>query len=69
MTTRTIAATIDSGDFDRLDGTTGGSHGVVADAHYQLGVERVGRGVIAPYLATLALVAGLLLVWAGLCAI
>ncbi len=69
MTTRTIATTIYSGDFDQLDGITGGFRRVVADAHYQLGVERVGRGGIAPYLTTLTLVAGLLIVWAGLCAI
>jgi hypothetical protein len=39
------------------------------DAHYQMGVDNVGRGGIAPYLTTLTLVAGLLMVWAGLCAI
>jgi hypothetical protein len=35
MTTRTIAATIDLGDSDRLDGTTGLSR---AAAPYQLGL-------------------------------
>jgi hypothetical protein len=69
MTMRTIVATIDLGDFNRPDGTTGGFRRVVADAHYQLGVEGAGRGGIASYLTTLTLVAGLLAVWAGLCAI
>jgi hypothetical protein len=69
MTTRTIAANIDLGDFDQPDGTTGGFRRVVADAHYQIGAESVGRGGIMPYLTTLTLVAGLLGVWAGLCAI
>ncbi len=50
MITRTIATTTYSGDFDRLDGMTGGFRRVVADAQYQLGVERVGRGGIAPTL-------------------
>jgi hypothetical protein len=69
MTLRTIATTIDAGDFNRPDGMSGGFRRVVADAHYQLGVESVGRGGIAPYLTALTLVAGLLMVWAGLCAI
>jgi hypothetical protein len=66
MATRTIAITLDSGDFDRRDGMTGGFRRMVADAHYQLSD---GRGRIAPYLTTLTLVAALLAVWAGLCAI
>jgi hypothetical protein len=69
MTMRTIATTIDLGGFDRPDGTTGGFRQVVADAHYQIGDEGAGRGGIAPYRTTLTIVAGLLMVWAGLCAI
>jgi hypothetical protein len=69
MTMRTIVTTIDLGDFNWLDGTTGGFHRGGADAHYKLGVESVGRGGFMPYLTTLTLVAGLLMVWAGLCAI
>jgi len=68
MTTRTIAATTDLGDPDRFDETMGGLSRVVA-AHYQLGVERAGREGVEPYLTTLTLIAGLLAVWAGLCAI
>ncbi len=69
MTLRTIATTIDLSDFDQLDGTTGSFCRVAVDAHNQIGVDNVGRGGIAPYLTTLTLVAGLLMVWAGLCAI
>jgi hypothetical protein len=69
MTLRTITTTIDLGDFERLDGTMGGFCRAAVDAYYQIGVDNVGRGGNAPYLTTLPLVAGLLMVWAGLCAI
>jgi len=68
MTMRTIT-TIALGNFGRPDGTPGGFRRAVADGLYHIAVENVWRGVIAPYLATLTLVAGLLVVWAGLCAI
>ena len=38
-------------------------------AHYQLEIEPAGREGILPYLMTLTLIAGLMAVWAGLCAI
>jgi hypothetical protein len=69
MTMRTTVTTIDLGDFDRLDGTTGGFRRGGADAHYKLGVASVGREGIVPYLATLTPIAGLLAVRVGLCAI
>jgi hypothetical protein len=68
MTTRTIAVTVGLGDPDRLDGTMGGLSRVVA-AHYQPGVEGAGLEGIVPYLTALTLIAGLMAVWAGLCAI
>jgi hypothetical protein len=68
MTLRTIATTIDSGDFDRRDGMTGGFRRVLADTNYQLGAESVGREGFVPYFTTLTLIAGLLAVWA-ICAI
>ena len=69
MTTRTIATAIVLGNFGRPDGTTSSFRRAVADGLYHIGVESVWRGGLAPYLATLTLVAGLLVVWAGLCAI
>lgn len=69
MTMQTIATTIALGNFGRPVGTTGGFRRAVSDGLYHIGVESVWRGGIAPYLATLTLIAGLLVVWAGLCAI
>ncbi len=69
MTMQTIATTIALGNFGGPDGTTGGFRRAVSDGLYHIGVESVWRGGIAPYLATLTLIAGLLVVWAGLCAI
>ncbi len=67
MTLRTIATTIDSGDFERRDGMTGGLRRVVADTNSQLGAV-VGREGFVPYFTTLTLIAGLLAFWA-ICAI
>jgi hypothetical protein len=69
MTTRTIATTIILENFGGPDGTTGSVRRAVSDGLYHIGVEGVWRGGIAPYLVTLTLVAGLLVVWAGLCSI
>jgi hypothetical protein len=69
MTLRTLATTIDWGDFERRDEMTSGFRRVLADTNHQLGIESVGRENIVPYLTTLTLVGGLLALWAQICAI